>query len=258
MSTATGLTLTAVAGAALLLLDTTPDPAQHRLRVLRAGTTRRQTRQPGCGTWREVVSSRLRARSQRTAWDRAQYVVELCQALAGELRAGHPPASGLAAAVDSLAERGRSELAVLRGSAAAGHDPVPELHRCALRPGAEGLCHLAACWRVAATAGGSLADAVTQLGVGLAAEQANRRELRAQLAGPRATALLVSLLPILGLALATATGAKPLEFLLTTPTGLVLLCVGLGLDLAGLYWTRRMVRGALAPGQAASWWKDQR
>lgn len=107
---------------------------------------------------------------------------------------------------------------------------------------------LAACWTVCARSGAGLAAAVDRLEEGLRAEQAQRRALDAELAGPRATAALLAVLPLVGLLLAAALGADPLRVLLHTPLGLLCLVTGLALDAAGVLWTRRLAARAAAGG----------
>ena len=69
-----------------------------------------------------------------------------------------------------------------------------------------------------------------------------RSSLRVELAGPRATARLMSLLPLLGLGLAFLLGADPLNWLLTSPIGWVCLLAAVLLNLTGYWWITRIVR----------------
>ncbi|MBG6092429.1 type II secretion system F family protein [Actinomadura viridis] len=114
--------------------------------------------------------------------------------------------------------------------------------------GAEGLRLLAACWRIGAERGGALATVLDGLATALRDEEAQRQEIATQLAGPRATARLLAGLPLLGLGMAAALGANPLAFLFGTLPGLGCLSAGVGLDLAGLWWTRRLAHAAEGPG----------
>ena len=94
------------------------------------------------------------------------------------------------------------------------------------------------------THGAGLAAAVERLEEGLRAEEAQRRDLAAELAGPRATAVLLAGLPLVGIAMAAALGAEPIEVLLHTTAGGVCLVTGIGLNLLGLWWTGRLVKRA--------------
>ena len=65
------------------------------------------------------------------------------------------------------------------------------------------------------TSGGGLAAAVARLAAAARADEEQvRRELAAQLAGPRATAALLARLPLAGVAIGAALGADPVGFLL--------------------------------------------
>ncbi|MET9291649.1 type II secretion system F family protein [Streptomyces sp. NPDC003077] len=189
---------------------------------------------------------RLRVRERERGRERvAGAVIELCDAVAGELRAGRLPGQALGAGVTSgFGEAGAAVLAAARF----GGD-VPRALRAAARlPGAEGLAGVAACWQVAVEGGAGLASGLERVASGLRAQRDQQDELRAQLAGPRATALMLALLPVGGLLLGSALGADPLRILLHTPAGWACLVVGGLLEAAGLAWTARIVAGALPVG----------
>ncbi|NEB95301.1 type II secretion system F family protein, partial [Streptomyces bauhiniae] len=116
----------------------------------------------------------------------------------------------------------------------------------ARQPGAEGLLGLAACWRVAVDQGAGLAAGLDRLDGALRAERDQRADLRAQLSGARATALLLAVLPLFGLLLGAAMGADPLRVLLHTGAGLGCLVAGAVFEGAGVWWAARIVRGAEA------------
>lgn len=171
-------------------------------------------------------------------------VVELCQAMAAELRAGADARAALLAAVAGLpASRTDPMFARLAAVAAAPYGEVaPELAALSLSQGAGGLADLAACWRVSERYGSGLEPALVRLARALRADEQVRRELTAQLAGPRATAALLALLPVVGVAMGWAVGADPLRVLLRTGPGQAGLLVGAALDVAGLLWTSRIAR----------------
>lgn len=190
-----------------------------------------------------LVRRRLRGRERRGAEvRRAAAVIELCAAVAGGLRAGRQPAEALLAVAPGGPAGGPEVLAAARF----GGDVPGALRGAAGVPGAQGLAGVAACWQVAAGGGAGLADGLDRVGAALRAERDERDELQSQLAGPRATALLLALLPGFGLLMGTALGAAPLRVLLHTPAGLVCLVAGVLLEWAGLVWVGRIVRGAHA------------
>ena len=192
------------------------------------------------------VRRRLRAAARRREAERLEAaVVELCTFVAGEVRAGLPPEQALLAAEGcGLRAAGPAVSAAARY----GGDVPAALRSAAARPGAEGLRGVAACWQVAREGGSTLADGLERVAAALNAERDQRAEVHAQLAGPRATAAVLTLLPLFGLLLGTAMGVAPLRVLLHTPAGLACLAAGCALEAAGLAWVTRLVRGAEQPG----------
>jgi len=186
-----------------------------------------------------VHGVRRRAAAARDAKANAAALPALCRATAAELRAGAAPVVALSRAAadapDSLA-------AAIDSVTAAAHLGVPPGAWPAV-PGAERLDAVAALWLVAADAGAGLADGLDRLASALAAEQRRRAELTAQLAGPRASAVVLAALPAFGLGLAAALGAEPVRFL-RTPLGAACLVAAALLDAAGVLWVRRITRRA--------------
>jgi tight adherence protein B len=188
--------------------------------------------------WPEVVRwCRSRGGSERL-WRSA--VIDLCDGLAAELTAGGAPEEALDRAVAFLDPSITSAFAHLRTA----HDIPSGLELRATTPGAEGLRLLAACWRIGVERGGAFASVADGLAAALREEETHRQQVSAQLAGARATAKLLAVLPLLGMAMAAALGAHPLTFLFTTLPGLVCLIVGVSLDTTGILWTRRIATSA--------------
>jgi tight adherence protein B len=186
------------------------------------------------------------ARQARCAREhRAETVIALCGALAGEVRAGRQPGEALLRAARDLGGLGDAQAAVL-AAARFGGDVPGALAAAARQPGAEGLRGLAACWRVAVDQGAGLAAGLDRLEAALRAERDQRADLRAQLEGARSTAVMLAGLPALGLLLGTALGADPFHVLLHTGAGLGCLLVGGVLEGLGLWWALRIMRGAEA------------
>ncbi|MFI6857178.1 type II secretion system F family protein [Streptomyces sp. NPDC050416] len=186
---------------------------------------------------------RLAGRAQRDRERRADAVIALCGALAGEVRAGRQPGEALLRAARDCGGLADAQPTVL-AAARFGGDVPDALSTAARQPGAEGLRGLAACWRVAVDQGAGLAAGLDRLAGALRAERDQRSDLRAQLAGARATAVLLAGLPALGLLIGTALGADPLHVLLHTTAGLGCLVAGGALEGLGLWWVQRIVRGA--------------
>ncbi|KUN79831.1 hypothetical protein AQJ66_28130 [Streptomyces bungoensis] len=188
---------------------------------------------------------RLARRAGRDRERRADAVIGLCGALAGEVRAGRQPGEALLRAARDSGGLGEAQAAVV-AAARFGGDVPGALAVAARQPGAEGLSGLAACWRVAVDQGAGLAAGLDRLDGALRAERDQRADLRAQLAGARATALLLAALPAVGLLLGSAMGARPLRVLLHSGAGLGCLVAGAVFEGAGMWWVARIVRGAEA------------
>ena len=191
---------------------------------------------------RRAVRSRASARAEATERIGA---VAACAALSAELRAGRDPAGALEVAASAAAGPFAASLTAAAAAARLGGDvpaalasgpssAVPQVRR-----------GLAACWTASATTGAGLAAAVDRLEEGLRAAAEARRSVEAEVAGPRATAGLLALLPAAGVLLAAGLGADPLHVLLETPLGLGCLVLGLALDGLGVWWTGRLVSRAL-------------
>ena len=79
----------------------------------------------------------------------------------------------------------------------------------------------------------------------LVERQGFRRRVFAGLAGARATAMVLALLPAVGVGLGQLMGAAPLRVLLGGGAGGLLLVAGVFLDCAGLLWAERIGQAGL-------------
>ncbi|WP_234327418.1 type II secretion system F family protein [Streptomyces sp. NRRL WC-3742] len=197
---------------------------------------------------------RQRRRLAVEAGRRAAAVVELCVALAGELRGGATPEQALhlvtaRLAADPRGLRRLGEEPVARLAAGRYGGDVPAAFQLlAELPGGSGASAIAACWRVASDGGSGLAAALDRVAEALRGERALAEEIAGELAGPRATIAVLAALPGAGLLLGAALGARPLEVLLHTPVGLGCLAAGAVLEGLGVLWTGRIVRAAARGG----------
>lgn len=228
------IALVAFCSAAAVWTVLAPPVARRRLDRL---TTPRSTHP--LHLLRARVDALKERRAQPQRWRTS--VIELCDAMAAELAAGRTPDEAFTAASAVLHPQISAEL--LHATRA----PPEHLDDLATRPGAEGLRLLAACWRIGAERGGTLATVLDGLAGALRDEEAQRQDVAVQLAGPRATARLLAALPLLGLGMAAALGAHPIPFLCGTLPGLACLITGTTLNLLGLHWTRRLARSAESP-----------
>ena len=103
---------------------------------------------------------------------------------------------------------------------------------------------LGACWDAAEQTGAPLALLLENYAHHLQHQLDAAAARRTALAGPRATTTLLGWLPLLGLGLGMAMGADPLGILLGSPSGWLILAVGLALLAAGRHWSVRLVSAA--------------
>jgi tight adherence protein B len=155
-----------------------------------------------------VLSNAAADRGRRRA---AAELVETVGTLAADLRAGQQPAEALAALDGDVVARHRAVLAV---------------------------------WAVSERSGAPAAAVLDRVEQDLRAREAQHREIAAQLAGARSTAGLLAVLPVLGIGLGAAMGARPLTLLLGEPRGQLALVVGVVLEALGVLWTARIVAAA--------------
>jgi len=195
-----------------------------------------------------VAAARTRQAKQLDQTQAA--MVDLCRAIAAELRAGQPLASALTAAARgaplTVAAALRPAVAVSRRGDAA--DLADMLRAAARAPGCDGLRSVAACWQVATSSGSTLAPAIDRVGDALQDDIDLLRDVQSMLAGPRPTMRLLAALPAVGLLLGTAIGARPLSFLVGSPPGWGCLIGALLFDGAGIGWSRRIAARAARLG----------
>ena len=187
-------------------------------------------------------------RSRRTATReeaRMRGLAAALGALAADLRAGRPLEAAAASAARGAGddELGRDLLGAVRTASSGAARAGPE---------ADALQRLAAAVRLSARTGASLADVVSAVEDDLRARQRHRLELHSAVAAPRASALLLAGLPVLGLAMGSGVGADPWHVLTHTGTGQVLLVAGVALEVAGVGWSNRLVARVTRSGAAAA------
>lgn len=169
---------------------------------------------------------------RRRAARRAQAITALA-ALAAELRAGQPPQVALERVDTGLWPRALTAVRL-------GGDVAAALRLDARDIGS--LRGLAACWEVADRTGSGLATGVSRLAIVARTAEDVRVQLEAQLAGPRATARMLAVLPLIGILLGSMIGADPLGWLLGTLPGALCLIMGVLLTGLGVLWTNAIAR----------------
>lgn len=186
------------------------------------------------------VLRRLWARrgAGRDAAETARRVLESCELIAAELAAGSPSGLALRRAADRW-----GPLSPAARAAELGGDVPAALRAAAAVPGARDLRLVAGAWTVAHRTGHGLADALGAVAESVRAAGATRRLVASELASARATARLVAALPVVAWLMGAGSGARPWEFLVGGPLGLVCLAGGLATMLAGLWWIEALAQG---------------
>jgi tight adherence protein B len=154
------------------------------------------------------------------------------EALVAELGGGRDPASALVAA-SATAPLCPDAVAVAR----TGGDVASALRAAAHTPLTRGV---AACWEVAQGSGTGLAASLATLADAAGETERVRAELRTGLAEPRATAIVLAALPLLGLVLGTVLGADPVAWLIGSGPGRLVLVAGVALEAMGAWWSWRI------------------
>lgn len=191
------------------------------------------------------VRRRLLARG--AAAREAEAATELADALAritDELRAGAHPATALA----GNGHDGPLARALLDPAAVAARigEPVPDaLRRAATGPAGRDVERVAAAWELADRHGAPLAELMTGLIDDIRWRIAHAARVRAQLAGPKATASVLTALPLAGIGLGQLMGIAPLAVLQAGLHGPALLVLGVLLTAAGAAWSDHILRSAV-------------
>lgn len=187
-----------------------------------------------------VVVERRRGAARMRALATAEQVDEAVTAISAALTAGASPSQTLSSAA-------RASPALLDDAARHaqwGVDPTPALNEAARQPGAAALADLAAAWAVAASTGCHLRDIVERIRTSVHDGVAVAHEVQEQLAPVRATARVLALLPLGGLAVGASLGVNVPGLLLTTTWGLASVAVALALVASGLWLVERIARRA--------------
>lgn len=200
------------------------------------------------GIWMTLGVARSRARhaAAAAAATRAAELAGALRRITDELRSGGHPASALAgvtadgphaaallAPAAHAARLGDDVAAALRRGATAGHGGSTELGR------------VAAAWSLAERHGVPLAELLAGVHDDISWRVRFGAGVHAELAGPRATAGVLTALPVLGVAAGQLLGADPIGVFRGSVLGQVLLVTGIGLLAAGRGWTEQILRRAV-------------
>lgn len=177
----------------------------------------------------------------------AAAVLDLLDALGPALRSGLSPAAALGCLDRPVDMASRGTLVTeLSAAAATGKSLAPVWAARAEQQASPELRLVAAAWSLSESLGAPLADAAALAADLLRQRQERQRRLAVALAGPRATVVVLTLLPLGGPALALLLGLSPVE-LYANPPAVASVLLGLALLLLGRSWCSRMVRRLEAP-----------
>jgi tight adherence protein B len=200
------------------------------------------------GTLVAAVVRRRRANSRGASAARAvtEQLADSLGRISDELRAGGHPAAALAG-VTADGAFAREVLTPAAAAAALGEDVSAAMRRTATaHPSvADDLHRLAAAWSLAEQHGVPLAELLAGARSDMRWRIRFGASVRAQLAGPRATAGVLTCLPLLGLVLGQLLGAAPLGVLRSGLIGQALVVVGVGLAAAGATWSEQIMSRAV-------------
>ena len=181
-----------------------------------------------------LASSRL---GTSQANKRSHQVVRAAQMLDSLLRLGHVPSRAIILAAE--------ECTILTPVAVAvqlAGDPFQALEQMSHKPGQAGLADIGQAWRVSQECGAGMRDCLKQIRANLEETASTDAIITSELAGPRATAKILALLPLVGLLLAFGIGADPIQFLIQTLIGRVCLLAGVSLACLGVVWSEILAR----------------
>lgn len=239
--------------AAAVGLVRAPSPAGTRLRVIRGPAGRPGRHHPSLpGSRIGIVLPALGGGVLLGAWSRLGFgtTLPVLPAVAGAIAAATAAVLLSRAAADRrrrrLAGRLVESVGTLAADLRAGQQPADALGACedstvGRHPAVR------AVWAVSERSGAPAASVLDRVEQDLRTRTAQDREIAAQLAGARSTAGLLAILPVLGIGLGAAMGARPLAVLLSEPRGQLALLVGVAMEALGVLWTARIVAGAQGP-----------
>ena len=179
-----------------------------------------------------VLVRRLRARRAGARDDKA--ALEIVHLVRAEVEAGATAGGAVRAAL--VVGRFESELDAL--AVAVGHATDLE-HELPAQ-----LAPLAQALRVSTASGAPLAGVLHAAAAELQGRLDRAAAVATALAGARSSAVVLAVLPVVGLALGAALGADPVHVLLATSAGRMMALTGVVLECLGLLWTSRLAASA--------------
>ena len=184
----------------------------------------------------------IRMRKNRASTAAAEATSKMLGSIVGDVRAGATPHEAIVHLTHD-APVALAELCTLAAhrcasgvTPAAAFVDAPEPYR--------DLRSAARLWLIADQRGIALAGLLEHMQHRIEARLRHTRATSAALQGAQATALILSALPLAGLAMGTAMGARPWQFLTGSMLGQSMLVIGVFLACSGVVWVDWIVSGA--------------
>lgn len=185
---------------------------------------------------------RRRSHLQRRRQAEGDAMTAALETLVGELRVGAHPLRAFGVAAAECGGIVGAALQTVTARAGLGADVAAGLRSVAAGSAVPFYWErIAVCWRLAADHGLAMATLMRAAQRDIVDRQRFSGQVRAGLAGARATATILAGLPALGILLGQLIGAHPIRFLLGGGVGSWLLLIGAGLTWAGVAWSDRIV-----------------
>lgn len=158
--------------------------------------------------------------------------------MVGELNAGaHPAAAAETAAADSHGSTAATLRAVATSARLGGDPDVLPVAEAPHPAQNAAVARLTGAWSLAHRHGVPLAGVLEAVRGDVESAVRLAAQVDARMAGPRASAAILALLPAIGVAMGEAMGAGAVSVLTSTVAGQVLLVLGAALVLAGVVWS---------------------
>jgi tight adherence protein B len=167
------------------------------------------------------------------------------RALNRELRTGADPLAAAEAAAGSARDAGGRVIGALVLLMRTGEAPATDMAAAsasgAVSPADRVLDSLRSGWLLSRRHGVAFGRVVTGIADELADQLSADQARAGQVAGPRMSGYVMAALPLMGVLLGAGMGVNPVQVLLGSPLGNLLLVVGVALMCAGLLWSARIV-----------------
>lgn len=187
-----------------------------------------------------AIRNRRRVRQRRRAAEAADLQAAL-DALVSELRVGAHPVAAFESAAREADGAVAESLRAVAARARLGADVAGGLRSVAIgSPSPAYWERLAVCWHLAQSHGLGIAVLMHSAQRDIVARERFSASVHSGMAGARATAVVLTGLPVLGVCLGQLIGADPLSFLLSGGVGGWMLIIGVALVCCGLLWSDRI------------------